>query len=41
MRIMDVVMSFPGIALAAVLVAVFGQSLPVLIFTIAFLYAPS
>src|SRR6478609_2102751 len=40
MRIMDVVMSFPGIALAAVFVAVFGQSLPVLIFTIAFLYVP-
>jgi len=40
MRIMDVVMSFPGIALAAVFVAVFGKSLPVLIFTIAFLYVP-
>ena len=31
MRILDIVMSFPGIALAAVFVAVFGQSLPVLI----------
>lgn len=40
MRIMDVVMSFPGIALAAVFVAVFGKSLPVLVFTIAFLYVP-
>ena len=40
MRILDVVMSFPGIALAVVFVAVFGQSLPVLIFTIAFLYVP-
>jgi peptide/nickel transport system permease protein len=40
MRVMDVVMSFPGIALAAVFVAVFGRSLPVLIFTIAFLYVP-
>jgi len=40
MRVMDVVMSFPGIALAAVFVAVFGKSLPVLIFTIAFLYVP-
>ncbi|MCI1018926.1 dipeptide/oligopeptide/nickel ABC transporter permease/ATP-binding protein [Microbacterium sp. C5A9] len=40
MRIMDVVMSFPGIALAAVFVAVFGKSLPVLVLTIAFLYVP-
>ena len=40
MRVMDVVMSFPGIALAAVFVAVFGKSLPVLILTIAFLYVP-
>jgi len=40
MRVMDVVMSFPGIALAAVFVAVFGRSLPVLILTIAFLYVP-
>jgi peptide/nickel transport system permease protein len=40
MRIMDVIMSFPGIALAAVFVAVFGKSLPVLILTIAFLYVP-
>lgn len=40
MRVMDVVMSFPGIALAAVFVAVFGKSLPVLVLTIAFLYVP-
>ncbi|WP_329588260.1 dipeptide/oligopeptide/nickel ABC transporter permease/ATP-binding protein [Streptomyces sp. NBC_01362] len=41
MRTLDVVMSFPPIALAAVLVAVFGTSVPVIIFTIAFVYAPS
>lgn len=40
MRALDVVMSFPGIALAAVFVAVFGSSLPVLVVAIAFLYAP-
>ncbi|GAA1757403.1 dipeptide/oligopeptide/nickel ABC transporter permease/ATP-binding protein [Agromyces humatus] len=40
MRVMDVIMSFPGIALAAVFVTVFGQSLPVLVMTIAFLYTP-
>ncbi|GEP48076.1 dipeptide/oligopeptide/nickel ABC transporter permease/ATP-binding protein [Microbacterium saccharophilum] len=40
MRVMDVIMSFPGIALAAVFVAVFGKSLPVLVLTIAFLYVP-
>lgn len=40
MRVLDVVMSFPGIALAAVFVAVFGTSLPVLIFAIGFLYVP-
>jgi peptide/nickel transport system permease protein len=40
MRVMDIVMSFPGIALAVVFVAVFGKSLPVLIATIAFLYVP-
>ncbi|MFE5409468.1 dipeptide/oligopeptide/nickel ABC transporter permease/ATP-binding protein [Microbacterium sp. NPDC056569] len=40
MRVLDVIMSFPGIALAAVFVAVFGQSLPVLVLTIAFLYTP-
>ncbi|WP_405461287.1 dipeptide/oligopeptide/nickel ABC transporter permease/ATP-binding protein [Streptomyces sp. NBC_00101] len=41
MRTLDVVMSFPPIALAAVLVAVFGTSLPVIIFTVAFVYSPS
>lgn len=40
MRLLDIIMSFPGIALAAVFVAVFGQSLPVLVLTIAFLYTP-
>ncbi|MEV6103574.1 dipeptide/oligopeptide/nickel ABC transporter permease/ATP-binding protein [Streptomyces sp. NPDC051940] len=40
MRSLDVVMAFPGIALAAVLVAVFGGGLPVLICAIAFLYTP-
>jgi peptide/nickel transport system permease protein len=40
MRVLDVVMSFPGIALAAVFVAVFGTSLPVLVFAIGFLYVP-
>ncbi|MEV5709649.1 dipeptide/oligopeptide/nickel ABC transporter permease/ATP-binding protein [Actinoallomurus sp. NPDC052274] len=41
MRTLDVVMAFPGIALAAVLVAVFGGSIPVLVLAIAFLYMPS
>ncbi|MFG2316136.1 dipeptide/oligopeptide/nickel ABC transporter permease/ATP-binding protein [Streptomyces tendae] len=41
MRTLDVVMSFPPIALAAVLVAVFGPSVPVIIFTIAFVCSPS
>ncbi|HIY82664.1 MAG TPA: dipeptide/oligopeptide/nickel ABC transporter permease/ATP-binding protein [Candidatus Rubneribacter avistercoris] len=40
MRILDVVMSFPGIALAAVFVTVFGNSLPSLILAIGFLYIP-
>lgn len=40
MRIMDIVMSFPGIALAAVYVSVFGNSLPIIIFAIGFLYMP-
>lgn len=40
MRILDIIMSFPGIALAAVFVAVFGNSLPVIIITIGFLYIP-
>ena len=41
MRTLDVVMSFPPIALAAVLVAVFGPSVPVIVGTIAFVYVPS
>ncbi|GIJ61194.1 dipeptide/oligopeptide/nickel ABC transporter permease/ATP-binding protein [Virgisporangium aurantiacum] len=41
MRTLDVVMAFPGIALAAVLVAVFGGGVPVLVCAIAFLYMPS
>ncbi|GAA1166150.1 dipeptide/oligopeptide/nickel ABC transporter permease/ATP-binding protein [Ornithinimicrobium humiphilum] len=40
MRILDIIMSFPGIALAAVFVAVWGTSLPVIIFAIGFLYTP-
>lgn len=40
MRFTDVIMSFPGIALAAVFVSVFGNSLPIIIVTIAFLYMP-
>lgn len=40
MRIMDIIMSFPGIALAAVFVIVFGNSLPSLVFAIGFLYIP-
>ncbi|MEJ5998288.1 dipeptide/oligopeptide/nickel ABC transporter permease/ATP-binding protein [Corynebacterium sp. H130] len=40
MRILDIIMSFPGIALAAVFVAVFGNSIPVLVFAIGFLYIP-
>ncbi len=40
MRILDIIMSFPGIALAAVFVAVAGSSVPVLVFAIAFLYTP-
>lgn len=48
MRILDIIMSFPGIALAAAFVAAFSKMpdgspiprLPVLIFAIAFLYTP-
>ncbi len=40
MRVLDMVMSFPGIALAVVFVSVFGQSLIVIVLTIAFLYTP-
>ncbi|MGH1524450.1 ABC transporter permease [Leifsonia sp. L25] len=41
MRVLDVIMAFPGIALAAVLVAVFGRDVFVLILAIGFLYMPS
>lgn len=40
MRCLDIVMAFPGIALAAVLVAVFGGGIEVLICAIAFLFTP-
>jgi peptide/nickel transport system permease protein len=41
MRVLDVVMAFPGIALAAVLVAVFGRGILVLVLALGFLYMPS
>ena len=41
MRVLDVIMAFPGIALAAVLVAVFGGGIQVLVCAIGFLYMPS
>lgn len=40
MRIMDVLMAFPGIALAAVLLTSFGNSVPTIIITIAIIYTP-
>ncbi|MBS6009884.1 MAG: dipeptide/oligopeptide/nickel ABC transporter permease/ATP-binding protein [Haemophilus parahaemolyticus] len=40
MRLMDILMAFPGIALAAVLLATFGNTVPVIIFTIAVVYTP-
>ncbi|WP_415997143.1 dipeptide/oligopeptide/nickel ABC transporter permease/ATP-binding protein, partial [Gordonibacter pamelaeae] len=40
MRVLDVVMSFPGIALAATFVIAFGSSVPSLIFAIGFLHIP-
>ena len=43
MRILDIIMSFPGIALAAVMVTALSSRLPILpvvIFSIAFLYVP-
>ncbi|MDO4917722.1 MAG: ABC transporter permease subunit, partial [Rothia sp. (in: high G+C Gram-positive bacteria)] len=40
MRIMDVLMAFPGIALAAVLLASLGNSIGTIIFTIAVVYTP-
>ena len=40
MRVLDVIMSFPGIALAVAFVAVLGRSTTMIIVTIAFLYTP-
>ncbi|WP_217375755.1 dipeptide/oligopeptide/nickel ABC transporter permease/ATP-binding protein [Paenarthrobacter ureafaciens] len=40
MRIMDILMAFPGIALAAVLLAAFGNSVPTIIIAIAIIYTP-
>ncbi|MFI6348912.1 dipeptide/oligopeptide/nickel ABC transporter permease/ATP-binding protein [Streptomyces sp. NPDC050560] len=40
MRVLDVIMAFPGIALAAVLVTVFGGGIPILICALAFLFTP-
>ena len=40
MRILDVIMSVPGIALAAVLVTILGKSVPAIIFAIGFMYMP-
>lgn len=40
MRLMDILMAFPGIALAAVLLATFSNSVPVIIITIAVVYTP-
>lgn len=40
MRIMDVIMAFPGIALAAVLLSTMGNSVPVIILSIAIIYTP-
>ena len=40
MRILDVIMSIPGIALAAVLVLILGNSVPAIIFSIGFMYTP-
>lgn len=40
MRVLDVIMSVPGIALAAVLVTILGKSVPAIIFAIGFMYMP-
>ena len=40
MRILDIIMSVPGIALAAVLVTILGKSIPAIIFSIGFMYMP-
>ena len=38
MRILDIIMSIPGIALAAVFVSILGNSVPSIIFAIGFMY---
>lgn len=40
MRLLDIIMSVPGIALAAVLVLILGNSVPAIIFSIGFMYTP-
>ena len=40
MRILDIIMSVPGIALAAVLVTILGKSIPAIVFSIGFMYMP-
>ena len=40
MRCLDIIMSVPGIALAAVLVTILGKSIPAIIFSIGFMYMP-
>lgn len=40
MRVIDVFMSVPGIALAAVFVSILGNSVPSIIFAIGFMYTP-
>ena len=40
MRLLDIVMSIPGIALAAVMVMVLGNNVPAIIFSIGFMYTP-
>ncbi|ALE04532.1 ABC transporter (plasmid) [Arthrobacter sp. ERGS1:01] len=40
MRVMDILMAFPGIALAAVLLTAFGNSIPTIIVAIAIIYTP-
>ena len=40
MRCLDVIMSIPGIALAAVFVSILGNSVPSIIFSIGFMYTP-
>lgn len=40
MRVLDIIMSVPGIALAAVLVLILGNSVPAIIFAIGFMYTP-